>query len=501
MRAINTVLIVLGILILIPIVQAVYAPSGQADITANLGVWDFVLYLNDSNISTCGGVGGDAFHNMTWNIKYQISNGLEWPVSDANSSRNITIPQSHSCIWSNAFHAAVQSSATQVYYKCYTSAFSVVTLYVTNGTQSICEVGEVLWNTSAPYFTIKDEKTELDLTYQGTLQIFGSNYSVSYTIPTSGYFSLPADTYNIRLAIPSPLYNTRNWYFTYNASDPTANYSLYMLNYSYAQLTTFQVTDTASKPIPGAYVSAYRQMIKTNSYQMVEMALTDNNGNTIMSLEPYTVPYKIYVIKDNITLFETTLPQYITSATNYIKIDLTNDTTQDYFKAQNVAYGLYYNNASKRFVFTFNDTANSNVTAGKLDVILETSLTTTTLCSNTINASTGTIYCNISAYLNRTGTIYGYGYVKIDNEFYHLDTASKSITASIVRSLGLDGAVYAFILILVIVMIGLWNPIVAVVLAGAGLGLSVAMGLIPLEITWVVGIIALGIIGIKRLYA
>ena len=505
MRAMNIVLIVLGILILIPIAQAVYAPSGQADITADFGVWDNVLYLNDSNPATCAGVGGDAFHNMTWNIKYQISNGLIWPVTDTNSSRNITITQSHSCIWNNAFHAAVQSSGAQVYYKCYTSAFSVVTLYVTNGTQQLCEVGEVLWNASSPYFTIKDEKTEKIITASGTLQIFGSNVSTSITTPASGLFSLLTDSYNFRMSVPSPAYNTRNWYYDYNSSIASSNYTLYMLNTSHALMTTIKVTSMGDIAYPGVIVEAYRQMVTSGQYELVEMARTDINGFAIMSLEPYSIPYKFKVRNDFEYIYNLSGDNYITSANTYIKINTLNDTTTDYYDATGVSYALYYNNATKSFYFQYNNTNNKNITAGRMAVTLHSSLTDTLLCNNTINLSNAQIICNMSLHLNKTGTFTAQGFIQTqqtaNKSWYYIDSADKVLNVRLERGWGLSGPLYAFIIILVCFGAGLWNPVAAVMLGCVGLILTVSLGLLPLSATWLVGIIILAFIGVRRLAA
>jgi hypothetical protein len=486
--------------------------GGSYTLTAD-GTWTSPTNAYDGNWGTSAGRLANAPGILA---KYKIPIGVTTAVVTyklgTENTRNSTVPTAcfdyaatNNNVLTFKLNVSIIVATYYAYISCQTDASDNMVLI--NSTQSaasatanVYEMGVTWINQTTIRIFANSERTGQLLNNEGYLEVWGSNTSSTYTFYDGRAFieASSDELFNLR-AYVSP-FSTRNYYYNLNQSNNLVN--IFLLNTSLSLLTQVTVTDMASTPYPGAFVEIYKQVQGFSTYQLVDMGRTDNNGITVIYLEPYSVPYLFKVKYNGVYIFNSSLPAVISSATTYIKVGTLNDTSGSYYAAQSIYDTIYYSNISKGFYFIYNDTTLAGVTDGYLEVQLHTALTDTMLCNNTLAAANGAIFCNMTTYLNRTGTFTAQSFIKLgDGITYYLDSTSKVLNVRLERAWGLSGPFYAFIIVLVMFSAGLWNPVAAVILGCLGLVLSVAFGLLPISTTWLIGLCILAFIGVRRLMA
>lgn len=240
-----------------------------------------------------------------------------------------------------------------------------------------------------------------NFTFYGTLQ---NTNNFSLCIDSSTFPSWTVKNGEIQYKASG--YVDRTYYLFQNTrlTDETTNISLYELPSSSS--TTFQIiaeTQTAHLPYTSKYLSLIRWYPDTNSYSVVDMGLTDNNGNTIIHSKVEEVDYRfalyelngtLIVLKDPIRMVCLTTPCQYT-------ITIANEET-DYDNLLNLQYSLTYNETTHTWTLEYNDpsqaTDNINLTIYRIQGDSEIEV-----CNNNVNAYTGAITCTNPPYT--TGTL------------------------------------------------------------------------------------------------
>lgn len=348
------------------------------------------------------------------------------------------------------------------------------------------------------YVTFYNEQTGNALTnISYSLEIWGDTYAANYSGTGNNLSVNRLDVGEYELRYHSTTHPVRSYYVTVGANT-NQSLKLYMLNESEASYTTFRVTDTAGNPVEDVRVKALRRFIATNTWQVVEMSDGDMNGEGAFYLEPYDVPYR-FMIEQNGTVYKYTEPLKIIQSTLYFKnINLLGSGLLSYWQTRDIQYSLDWNNDTSCFEFTYVDSSNF-LRAGRLYVERRTALVSETVCNQTVVAAAATIQCNMSAYLDKDGEYTATAWVdsNTNSSWWTLDRLSIGFVRDKAAIWGLAGSFYYVLIVLVMVMIGLWNPNVSVVMGIIGLIISVMMGLLPLGMTWVVGIIIVAILGMN----
>lgn len=363
-----------------------------------------------------------------------------------------------------------------------------------------------VWNESSPTLYVP---VNLEHTYQ----VYDSN-GVAYRS-----FNFTNNTIaNFSLCIYPTVTITTDFHIDYAYGDTTFSYFAYQFNLSNATKTlnlyvsdgtiqiTYNVVDNYENDIEGAYITVEKYDVGTNSYKVVETLKTDSEGNAIGRAVLYTAWYRFTISY----LGENKLqegPLKLTSDTKNFKISLAaEDWTDNWVDYRSASFALGWNNATKKFHLNYTDSQ----------------LVIDTLCLEVLNISTST-RANISSQCDSStgllGTLYGPGtsigdvddqaflanaWVVVGGNYFNIGSLGVSFSKEIEfwkteeGKAGL-GTFMAFLLVLTLAMIGIWSPVMSILLALAGLGVARLLGIHIMEWPIFATLIALGIITIWRI--
>ena len=266
------------------------------------------------------------------------------------------------------------------------------------------------------------------------------------------------------------------------SNSTTQAYTLYTLETGASTSFIFEIQDNSLDPLPGTYLNLWRWYPELDEYKVVEAAITDQDGLTVMKVEPEDVDYKVGVYYPNGSLL------YLTDAARMAcLIDpctytiLVPETRTNYFIVQGIQHSLSWDETNTRFVFTWSDPSQTT-TSMRLYVYKDAGFQNIEVCNSTSASYSGTLTCSIG---NLTGNFFAEAYRSASPEqsFASLwNTTRTTVQSSFGLFLG-------FLLALVAGLIGVFSPVVAIVMLLVGLIPVVIFGSINMAI--LMGIVAL----------
>ncbi len=189
------------------------------------------------------------------------------------------------------------------------------------------------------------------------------------------------------------------------------NITLFDLNLT--DSTDFQLTfkDASSQPQENILIYVYREYIPEDEFKVVEIPKTDTDGRTIVHLVRNDVVYNFVAIDiegktvgvlNNVIAFckDFTIGQ---CTVDFIGIS----TEQDLYNELDdvgILYNLNFDNSTNIVVLNFLSSTNTIKTV-TLEAIASAIVTNRTICNETLSAITGTINCDVSAYVNTTSAV------------------------------------------------------------------------------------------------
>jgi len=273
-------------------------------------------------------------------------------------------------------------------------------------------------------------------------------------------------------------------------TNTTNNIELYLLNTSSSTSFIINVMDSVQFPVIDAYVYIQRYYPGTGVFHTIEMARTDSSGNTVGHFEAETEDYKVIIFKEGTILFEGDKAKVFcgeTPCTLSFQIEPSVPTTwTDIGDLPNLIWSLTYNEDTKIWKYTYVDTSGTT-SFGRLFVYTDGGASRTVICNNTDTSSAATLTCNVTDY---DGTIYAEAYISRSPEILvWLDSIIKRAVKAI---FGMEGLFWATMILLIIGMVGLWNPAVGVVMMIAGVILISYLQIASLGISTIIGIVIIG---------
>lgn len=357
-------------------------------------------------------------------------------------------------------------------------------------------------------FTLLDEATEalvngsFDIWFQiqsdyiaGLLEYnfsySGGNY-YSICVPQNTVTNWTADaqaTYSLL-----PTYAEKNYYlvdFPLNSSETKIN--LYLTNGT--TQVNLRVRDYNDDPIQDVYIRVLSYDVGTNSYTTTEIVKTDDEGDAwaqiILNTEWYAF---ILVYEDEVVL--QTLPTKITSTTRTFRINLGEDYSARYDQIQGMSHALTYNNATLTFHFVWSDPTGS-VQNGCLKLTRRTMNGDTDLNTTCQTSTAADILMTIPESVG-DNTYIATSYVTYSGgQSFVLDTLSVNFNNTY-QVFGASGLFYSMLIIIVLIMVGIWHPVLAVVFMVVGVIITNVLGLFYLNWSYVIVLIILAAITIYR---
>lgn len=341
---------------------------------------------------------------------------------------------------------------------------------------------------------ILDEQTEEYVLGNTSLQFISTEYAdIRYIINGTGNITdLPPTLYNI--IYQNIGYTIRQYFHFVNQS---TSLQLFLLNSSISETRSFIVEDETGNILEGAIVKILRSYVSNNTqvFKVVEMDKSNFNGVAVFTIDP-DAKYKVIVEYQNQTVYVSAEDYKLSQTTYTLTASLLGDPTTDFFDTRGIYTRLDLASDNSSIDYTVNDAAGI-ISEFCLEVnLIDNTQSTgyTELCNSCLEALSGSILCNITAYSNQEVSIEAKGKIITDSGFEaYTDTAVYTMYKPGKESFGILGVLLSFMIIASFFFAGFSIAGLQGAIAGIDLGFIISSMLqllfIPLEL--LVGIIAL----------
>jgi hypothetical protein len=287
----------------------------------------------------------------------------------------------------------------------------------------------------------------------------------------------------------------RRFYFN-NLETSALNISLYVINSTNVSQVLFTLYRENGDILPGYYMAVLRKWLPDNSFYQVEMHKTDDNGQALLNVKLYDQLYKIRVYDAAMNLMYETGETEIKSTAITLTVNIAEDNWESLQGIVGVQYSqITFNAATSQLTTSYIDGSGIlNYTIFK--TIRRTMLGDVTVCNNITFGPVANLYCTID--LTQAGSFYSSLIIetKTNNSPYMVSSLWYRKTNT---DMGKTGVLMTVIIMLALVALGLYNPAVAIVLALAGFGISVMLGLIYVSIGGVLVVTILGFMIVMKM--
>ena len=289
-------------------------------------------------------------------------------------------------------------------------------------------------------------------------------------------------------------YVPRNYYFQGNGiSNLTQNISLYLLSATESTSFIIKVQDQNFASVSNALVYIQRYYPSDGTFKTVQVAKTDDNGETVGFYQTETADYKHLIIRNGTILLLTNQQKVIGKETPYTLTftvgDMLDAPWGSYIKNPNIYSVLSYNDTSKIVSFTYIDITGAS-TLGRLTVIKQSSsnYSKSVICNVSSTEPSATLTCDMSGY---DGTFIAYGYVEssITDLLNFIITTARDI-------FGREGLFMGLFIILVAGFAFIWNPTAGVIAINAAVIFTNLIGFLSVSPIFIFGMIAVSIMAI-----
>ena len=294
-------------------------------------------------------------------------------------------------------------------------------------------------------------------------------------------------------------YADRSYYFR----NQTINYNKrYVILYSILSDSATKFTTTlkdGTDLVSNALVGVWKYFVGLGEYRQVLVGLTDDKGSFLTNID-LDQNYIFTIIKDGYQFDNQTKQATCASTPCYIDLNLGDATLSaykelyDYF-AQNIIANITYNQTTKNITLNFYDiTGTANY--WRLHVYLNNyqNESIITICDLKSYSSVGSLVCNYDGY---EGDIFAKYYISRSPE--KLVDFISFVNSSVPSILGASAILASILIIVVIVFSGTRNPVIAIVLLPVGLTVLKLIGFLPLDWSWIIGLIIFCFIIIGRI--
>lgn len=272
------------------------------------------------------------------------------------------------------------------------------TQVVTNASNSSIELNMQLYSTDRSSLLVNMSR------------LYDNNNSakvcLQYNITNNSQYSL-----DVQAKYSSDGYVTRYNYlqnFLLQNSTIPQHINLFDLETAYATQFLMTYKNNVFLAVPNALISINRKYVSENAFKTVEISKTDNLGQATGYFDLTGVEYQLIVSKDGVILatFDNIAIYCEDKVTGNCKLSLdagaSTSPVTDFYTYTNLAYSESFNQTTRDYqlIFYTNDNSVGNVS---VRLIKFDGYYNTTICSNEVLTSSGTLTCNVpSSYKNIT---------------------------------------------------------------------------------------------------
>lgn len=257
----------------------------------------------------------------------------------------------------------------------------------------------------------------------------------------------------------------------------------------------YNVKDTFDSDLENAYIHVQKYDVGTNTYKEVEVLKTDASGNAVGRIELNTAWYRFWIYYHG-ELELTDGPLKITSTEKNFRLNLVgSDWSDNYENYKDISYDLSFNNATRNFRYVFND-PNLLISKACLGVQrINLSTGNKNVSGSCTTAHSGTILGAIDG--NYSGRTYlATAWVIIGGDTFVLDELEQSYATEWQTYDDSDhtGVFVTFLVILSMILIGIWHPVIAIILMLFGFGIMRGLGIHYMSWPMFMALVIMGIV-------
>lgn len=368
-------------------------------------------------------------------------------------------------------------------------------------------------------FTTKEEANRSILTNTNFRSVFvlfpsdtstaNNTFTFNFTNDADGHFDfcfypnqvLRADAY---IAYDTVNYPVRVYLLNKATVSNVSNLvDLYLLQNPLTDLTV-RVLDNNLFVKTNVFVKLQRYYPEINQWLQVDMGKTDDIGQVLLRIIQNDIDYR-FIFEENNLVIRTTNPMRIVCLQSPCQVEFaiggdTGGVLSSFKDVNGLNYILTYDNTTKKVRLEWSDSTGITPTMRLLVENINGSLASNkgTVCDTSSTAASGIIYCDVSTYTD--GTFYASAFRSASPEKL-LDKVIFGIVDNIKQIIGSDktGGFLAVLLIVVLAFIGMWSPVVAIILSITGLIASVLLGLIIFQGITIIALVIFAIMLIVQL--
>jgi len=436
----------------------IYNGTAHTGTYTSLGSMNYKLAINVSVPYTATNTDYDFYWKIYYNSGGTITQNLTTHTQSVTSLQSINITSlSCSAGFSSAFNftSLIEANLSAINFNSISYDF----LYGLYGNSSSLVASGTF--TNIPYFNICINSS--------------SNYYVGYG--------------EIQYQVTG--YSARRFYIFENERLTNITISNNIYSLESADSTAFQITavDTGLNPYENHYITLLRWYPDLNSYKIVDMGKTDNQGQTVVNVKTNEVDYRLGLYTPQGVLVKLLDPVRMVCQTTPCVYSLIVDLDEtDLTGFLNIQSNLSWNPTTKIFTYVWNDpsqdTTKMNLTIWKYYGDRDSEI----VCSTSSSSFTGILICDITGETGEfRATVYRSASPPILKAF---------LTASIRNSfVGLEGGktislFIGLILVMAMALMGVVSPPLVIILSVIALIPLIVLGAISFALFITIGAIA-----------
>lgn len=410
-------------------------------------------WQNITNISFCGGSStgnSGSLGNVSWRDGLYNDQGTYAYVSGSSLFYDLTKVAAPGCggvqqnnmaavvneegaYWNHPYQQVTQTATNGIATITNSTYYLVANITATAPGYSNAITNNIPMNATTYYINLSvnnnntfyfyDEITQLLITGINVSISATSTVNASNTTTTNGSATISNLTFNLyTITYSAPGYNQRQ-YTTFLPISSTTTIPLYLRSTALSQPVLLQVVNQAQQKVNNATVYMNKKNLTGNNDYIVEMCVTDINGQCIVSADVTTTTtianttYRFIVIYNARTVGDSGYTKISTTANSacnsylpcvQLQATLATNPLQTFFNIANMQYNtVSYTRSSNIFSFSVVDTTATVQTVCLKTVVRAgaTYLTTNSTCS-TSAATTITLFSNASLGDETTATGY-----------------------------------------------------------------------------------------------
>lgn len=369
------------------------------------------------------------------------------------------------------------------------------------------------YNVSFWNFTILNESNEVEInsTFEATFtaKLTGSTttsgFSYSDTTGTNSQFDFcmsPAtESYTFTTDIKLTKSGFVDKFYDYEevvVTNATREDNLYMLANEDSTSYIVHVVYVDSSDVVGAEVRVQRYYEGSGEWLTTEIITTNDVGEAVGHLLSEDANYRFRVYLSGVSVLNSSSTKITCSVTPCtVTLTIPIGVASGTEIVEDLTSTLVFSSSSNIFTYTYSDTS-GGFSQARLYIALSAPSNATIIapCNETKTTASGVITCDISGLTN--GTYIASGYITRDADEFLDKRIYAAIGSNIYNSMGLDGVLWGFFILIGIIMLGAYRPSLSIIFGTIGLIFLSLLKIINIGTLSIVAISAIAVILLMR---